>query len=87
MGRGEGVEQFRKYGITFQDAVKAFDDPNGIELRDDRNSEAETRFHLVAVARDVLLLVAFTERNDRIRIISARRASAIHKNIYYERET
>ena len=36
----------RKHGINFEEAVKAFDDQNGIEILDEQHSHAEIRFQL-----------------------------------------
>lgn len=77
---------FRKHGIRFQDAVKAFDDQYGIELLDEFHSDDEVRYHLIASTNGLLLLVAFTERIDAIRIISARKADNLQTRIYYERK-
>jgi uncharacterized protein len=76
----------RKHGIRFQDAVKAFEDPNGVELLDEDHSKTEVRFQLIAIADGTVLLRIFTERIDAIRLISARRAGRRELEIYYGRE-
>ena len=76
----------RKHGIRFSDAVKAFDDPNAIELLDELNSDSEIRFQLIGLTNRTLLFVAFTEREDVTRIISARKANARQTRIYNDRK-
>lgn len=76
----------RKYGVRFEDAVKAFDDPNGVELLDEDHSDTEIRYQLIAMADGTIVLVCFTERINAIRLISARKANRQEIEIYYGRE-
>ncbi|MGD9630409.1 MAG: BrnT family toxin [Pyrinomonadaceae bacterium] len=69
-------ENYRKHLVRFEDAVKAFDDPNGVELLDILNSDSEIRYQLIGLTERSLLLVAFSERNENIRIFSARKATS-----------
>jgi len=77
----------RKHGISFEEAVKAFDDRNGIEILDEQHSHAEIRFQLIAMADGSVLMVVFTERINAIRIISARRATRPEVELYYGRQS
>lgn len=64
----------KKHGIDFETATEAFKDPKAVR-RFDRAVGTEQRFHLIGKIRGVLIiLVAFTERNGNIRLISARPA-------------
>jgi uncharacterized DUF497 family protein len=66
----------RAHGVSFDVAKTVFKDPFAIERLDDREDYGETRLILIGMAEgNVVLFVAFTEREDRIRIISARRAT------------
>jgi uncharacterized protein len=57
-------------------ATTVFKDPFAVERVDDREEHGEERYVIVGVAEGkVLLFVAYTERRERIRIISARRAT------------
>jgi len=57
-------------------ALAVFKDPLRIEFLDDREDYGEDRFLTIGMAEgQILLLVAYTEREERIRIISARRAT------------
>jgi uncharacterized DUF497 family protein len=74
----------KKHGVSFDEASKAFFDPNVVELFDGPNSDDEVRFIIIGLSRDRLLLVAYTERGERIRIISARKAKTKQIEIYNE---
>lgn len=64
------------HGVSFELAATVFKDPFAIELLDDREDYGEERFVMIGMAAgQVLLFVAYTERTEHIRIISARRAT------------
>jgi uncharacterized DUF497 family protein len=69
-------ENLRKHGVDFSDAVGALHDPANLTV-EDPDAASEARF--ITLGMDFLarvLLVVWTERAaDRIRIISARKAS------------
>ena len=76
---------FRRHGVSFDLAKTVFKDPFAIERIDDREEHGEDRFLIVGVAEGkVLLFVAYTEREERIRIISARRATQYEQNDYFQ---
>ena len=65
-----------------------FKDPFAIELVDDREDYGETRFITLGMAEgQVLLYVAYTEREDRIRLISARRATQHEQDEYFRQNS
>jgi putative transcriptional regulator len=73
--RAKAEANLRTHGVSFGLAKTVFKDPFAIELVDDREDYGEERFVIVGMAEGhVLLFVAYTEREGRIRIISARRA-------------
>lgn len=66
----------KAHGISFELARTAFEDPLGVELLDDRRDYGETRYVLIGMAAGgAILFVAYTERDECIRLISARRAT------------
>ena len=69
--------------MSFELAVKVFRDTFGIEWLDDREDYGEDRFTLIGTAEDGLLTVVYTERNGRIRIISARQATKREEDDYF----
>lgn len=72
------------HGVSFDLAKTVFRDPFAIELLDDREDYGENRFVIVGMADGhVVLLVAYTERDECIRIISARRATRYEQEDYY----
>ena len=72
-----------KHGVAFERARLVFSDPFGIGEYDDRALQVEDRFATTGMVEGVLLMVAYTERGDRIRIISARRATRHERDDYY----
>ena len=76
-----------KHGVSFDEASTAFRDTLSITIGDPLHSEDEERFVLIGCScRNRLLVVVHTERADRIRIISARRATRREKS-RYEKDT
>ncbi len=76
---------FRAHGVSFDLAKTVFKDPFAIERLDDREDYGEKRFVMIGMAEgNTLLFVAFTEREDRIRIISARRATQVEQEDYFQ---
>ena len=72
-----------KHGVSFETAILAFEDENKVEIYDRFHSTLEeTRFLLIGKTKGILTVI-FTERKDKIRIISARHANSIEKDIYY----
>ena len=71
----------RKHGVDFADAVSVLEDPSALTLEDER--EAEERF--VTMGMDSLgriLVVVYTWRGERVRLISARRATRSERRQY-----
>jgi uncharacterized DUF497 family protein len=73
----------RRRRISFNEAATVLEDPLSTTFPDEAHSEGEMRFLTVGVSqRGRLLVVAHTERNDTIRIISARRATRREREFY-----
>lgn len=65
-----------------------FGDPLGRIIDDRRHSESEERSVLLGLSeRQRLLVVMFTEREDAIRLLSARRATRRERRDYEESES
>ncbi|MTV37852.1 BrnT family toxin [Duganella radicis] len=77
----------RQHGVSFDEAVTAFDDPEARMEFDHLHSDTEDRFCLLARSdKDRALVVSFCYRDaDVIRIISARKASRGKKLAYLNR--
>jgi len=62
-----------------------FNDPFATERVDDREDYGEERFVIVGrVEGNILLFVAYTEREEQIRIFSARRATQYEQDDYFQ---
>ncbi len=75
----------KKHGITFEEAISVFDDETAAFLHDSEHSFNEDRYLLIGYSKyNNLLFVSFTERDDRIRIISSRKATKNERKGYEE---
>ena len=73
---------YAKHKIHFQTATAVFDDENRKEWYDMAHSGDEDRYNTIGMAGNILFVV-YTERRNRIRIISARLATAAERRLYY----
>lgn len=72
----------KKHSIPFKTAVRVFEDFNRIEIYDYKHSYTEDRFCTIGLVNEILVVV-YTQRNNNIRIISARRANEKERREYY----
>lgn len=78
-------KNIRKHEVSFDEACSVFDDPILITVIDEEHSMDEERYITVGLSnKNRLLLVAHTKREDRIRIISARKATKNEEKFYEE---
>jgi uncharacterized DUF497 family protein len=74
-----------KHEVSFEEARTVFDDSMFITVLDDEHSQDEQRYITIGLSKDGrLLMVAHTERENRIRIISARKATKNEEKFYAE---
>jgi uncharacterized DUF497 family protein len=73
-----------KHGVTFEQARSVFRDPFAIELLDDREVYSEDRYILIGMSTAGILVVVHTQRGDRSRIISARKAEPNERRFYHD---
>ena len=72
-----------KHGVDFQDAATVFTDPLSATFPSEDHSESEARFLTIGESTNgELLVVAHTEEDDIIRIISTRRATRQERRFY-----
>lgn len=81
----KAAANWRNHGIAFPHAAKAFNDAFAVEWIDDREDYGEERINRLAMCEGLLLHITYTERGERIRLISARRAEK-HERDHYHRE-
>lgn len=71
----KAAENLAKHGISFAHAEQALRDPHALTIED---PDAEGEQRLVSLGMDALgrvLVVVYTQREERTRLISARKAS------------
>ena len=76
----------KRHGVGFDAAATVFSDINRKEFWDeDHSSRYEDRYITIGMLRDaiVLVTVVYTNRDDAIRIISARLATKKEMELYY----
>ncbi|MEM9273313.1 MAG: BrnT family toxin [Cyanobacteria bacterium P01_F01_bin.143] len=77
------LANLRKHGIDFTDVPTVFDG-NVLTIEDDRYSYGEQRFVTFGLLQGRVIAVVHTEREDRIRIISARKATKYEQRVYFQ---
>jgi hypothetical protein len=75
-----------KHHVSFEMARLVFDDPAAFDQIDDREDYGEARFIVTGMVNGQLLTVAYTERETRIRIISARKATRREQEDYFSQD-
>lgn len=79
----KAASNLSKHGVTFHKACSVFDDPLALVDIDESDIHAEEREILIGDVDGQLLVVVYTFRNGRHRLISARKATA-HERREYE---
>ena len=83
----KALRNIKTHGVSFDEASTAFRDPLSRTIGDPHHSEEEERFVLIGHSIRVrLLVIVHTEKDDRIRIISARLATNRERLRYEENE-
>ena len=78
---------FRKHGVDFNEAATVFKDPLSSTFPSQDHSESEARFLTIGLSLNrQLLVVAHTEDDNIILIISARKATPQEKRFYEKRQ-
>lgn len=81
----KAASNLRKHGISFDEAVTVFGDPLALTFSDTDHSETEVRSRTYGVSsKGRVLVIVHTERPNRLRIISARKATHYEQSIYTE---
>ena len=81
----KAASNLRRHNVSFSEAATVFSDPLSMTVPDPDHSLDEDRSITVGLShRGRLLIVAHTERSDRIRIISARELTRIERAQYEE---
>jgi len=81
----EAAKNLQKHGVSFEDASSVFGDPLAGTIPDPLHSTAEARLVTIGMTSGQrLVVVVHTDRKDRVRIISARRATRAEKKKHEE---
>lgn len=79
----KAAANLRKHGVPFDEAATVLADPLSVTVPDPDHSVSEDRYITVGLSNQGrLLIVAYTERALRIRIISARELTTTERNAY-----
>ncbi len=79
----KAARNLAKHGVTFAEAGTVFGDPLAVTFADPDHSGVEDRYLTFGhSAAGHLLIVSHTDRDDRTRIISARRATRKERKLY-----
>ena len=74
-----------KHGVTFHEAKTVFNDPFAITISDPDHSQHDERWIDIGFSsKGRLLVVWYTERDERIRIIGCRTATAAEQRSYQD---
>jgi len=83
--QNKAASNLSTHGVSFDEAKTVFNDPLYVDFFDPDHSYKEHRYIIIGQSTDNrLLLVAYTEREDTIRLISAREATRKERKDYEE---
>lgn len=79
----KAVINLKKHGVSFSEAATVFSDPLAITYDDPAHSITEQRFITVGNStQNKLIVLSHTDRNNKIRIISARKVMPKERRFY-----
>ncbi len=84
----KNVSNVAKHNVSFQEAMSAFYDENGLLIDDPEHSDSEERYILIGFSQFANLLVVchcYRQDEEVIRLISARKATKNESQQYVER--
>ncbi len=83
----KAIANLKKHKISFETAKTVFADSFSITIDDPKHSAEEHRFiDIGALADGKILVVSYTQRGKKIRIINCRKSTKAERKIYEERE-
>jgi hypothetical protein len=81
----KAAENLNRHKVSFHEAATVFSDPLSMTFPDPDHSIAESRYITVGLSyTGRAIIVAHTDRDDRIRVISAREATRRERRFYEE---
>ncbi|MBM2815322.1 MAG: hypothetical protein HW421_2084 [Ignavibacteria bacterium] len=81
----KAFNNLQKHEVSFEEAMTVWDDEFAAFLHDPSHSNSEDRYMLIGYSsKNNLLFVSFTERKDKVRLISARKATKSERKRHEE---
>jgi len=74
----------KKHGYDFTDAPTVIESDQTVTFEDRRFSYEDQRFITLGMLRGVVVVIATTETDEEIRVISMRKAERNEEDIYYK---
>lgn len=79
----KAADNLRKHGVSFEEAASVFNNVLAATYEDPDHSIVEKRYLTIGVSSEErLLIVAYADRDERIRIINARRVTGKERELY-----
>lgn len=79
----KAVSNLKKHEVSFEEGTTIFNDPLIATILDPNRSEAEERYISMGISvQGRLLVVVHTERAERVRLISCRKATNTERKTY-----
>ena len=79
----KAVENLKNHRVSFEEAKSVFNDPLLLTFPDPEHSEQEHRSINIGISSHArILLVVFTDRKGKVRVISSRKATAKERKLY-----
>ncbi len=76
-------DNVNKHGVSFEEGATVFNDPMVATVFDPDHSKREERYISIGISmQGLLLVVVHTERGERIRLISCRKATNTERKTY-----
>jgi len=79
----KAVENLKNHRVSFEEAKSVFNDPLLLTFPDPEHSDEEHRIINIGISsHSRILLVVFTDRRGKVRVISSRKATAKERKLY-----
>lgn len=83
--KNKAAQNFVNHGVSFEEAMTVFGDPLSDTFNDPDHSRDEHRFVIIGISeRGRMLIVAHTDEDGAVRIISAREPTRGEREFYEE---
>jgi uncharacterized DUF497 family protein len=81
----KATSNLEKHGVSFEEAGSVFADPLYVDFFDPDHSDEEQRYLIIGMSEaGRLLIVSYAERDDMVRIVTARELTASERKVYEE---